>query len=62
MWESLRWKAERILATTPEADEIPKDTLETFEKEVAEARKQAPTIHNDHWDEAAAAFKPSKIE
>ena len=62
LWEALRWKAERILATTQLEETVEGGVLETFEKEVEEARKQSPTIHNDHWDEAAGAFKPSTIE
>lgn len=61
-WEALRWRAERLLATTPEQDHIDTEELQTFENDVKEARKQSPTIHNDFWDEAAAEFQPSKID
>lgn len=61
-WEALRWRAERLLATTGEQNDIDPEELQIFENDAKEARKQSPTIHNDFWDEAAGEFYPSKID
>ena len=61
-WEDLRWQIERIIVSTPDGQDIDSGQLNVVEETASKLRKQSPTIHNDHWDEAEKAFEPSKID
>ncbi len=60
-WEDLRWQIERILVSTPEDQDVKPGELKVVEDSASKLRKQSPTIHNDHWNEAEKDFEPSAI-
>lgn len=61
-WEDLRWEIESVLASTPEDRDIARTELTKVNEAAKKLRKQSPTIHNDHWDEAKSVFEASPIE